>query len=110
MKPKFPNFTEFYDQVEVYTLSGTRTAQGGFTETETLNKTIWADVQVRSGNEFTDNEGGNRREFTKELRLKTYPGQVTEGQLIVYNSIKNYVYSVDRGNPAFDVISARQTK
>lgn len=110
MKPFFQNFTDYYDQIEVYTLSGTRTAQGGMTETETKTSTIWANVQVRNVGEFTDNEGGNRREFTEELRIRTYPGYITEGQVVVYKGVKNYVYGVDKSNPSEDLISARQTK
>lgn len=110
MKPKFADFTGFYDQIGVYSLSGVRTDTGGLTETETLVRTIWADVEVRSGNQFIDQLGGNRREFTKELRIKTYSDQVTEGQIITYNGVKNYVYEVDRGNPGYDIVFARQTK
>lgn len=110
MKPKFANFTDFYDQVNIYTLSGVRTDTGGYTETETLSNTIWADVRQNSGTEFEDTDAGDRREFEKTLRVKVNKGRVDVGQLLEYKGVKNYVYSVDTSNPAYDTVFCRETK
>ena len=110
MKPKFANFSDYYDQIEIYTASGERTSTGGYEETQTLVNTVWADVRISSGGENIDIERGNRREFTKRITVKLYSGFLTEGQLISYKGIKAYVVEVDRSNSGYDVAYCEQTK
>lgn len=100
MKPKQPDFSAFYDYVSVYATSGVRTSTGGFTETQTLQLSIWADVKIKTYKEDTI-EG--ERQFKRGIEVKCYKGLIEEANLVQYNGQMYYIDNVNTQNQAYDI-------
>lgn len=106
MKPKQPNFSEFYDRVSIYESSGARTSTGGYSQTNTLVRTIWADVRLRTAPTQKSADETAQRVFVKGLKVITRKGLVSAVNLLQYEGEMYFVYNIDETNKAHDVVYA----
>ena len=106
MKPKQPNFSEFYDRVSIYETTGTRTATGGYSETTSLVRTIWADVRLKSAPSQMSIDETGQRTFVKGLKVITRKDLVSAVNLLQYEGEMYFVYNLDQTNKAYDIVYA----
>lgn len=101
MKPTQPDFSQFYDYVSIYATTGVRTSSGGYTESQTLQRSIWANVQITTKRDEETTEG--ERIFKQGIKIQSYKGMIQEANLVQYNGQMYYIDNVNEQNQAFDV-------
>ncbi len=109
MKPKQPKIGAMYDRIDVLTQSGVRDNTGGFTESATVSKTIWADVRQKVGEMETltgANGGEGRRNFVTDYEIITRKAAVEVGNLLSVDGNTCEVVAVVNINKAQDKIKA----
>lgn len=105
MKPRQPNINEYFDQVSIYQESGVRDDTGGFTNTQTLVRSIWC--SVRNHSKPLDDETEGKRVFARAIKVYCRKGLIGVTDLIQYNGEMYFVYNINNVNPAEDVVYAQ---
>lgn len=108
MKPKQPNPSNYFQNVSIYGTTGVRTDTGGFTQSQTLLRSIWCSVKNYSKPSEGETEG--RRTFVRAIKVMTRKGLVELTNLIQYQGEMYFVYNINDSNPAEDVIYAEKVE